>query len=857
MSSPTKVVIFNPTSTLFDIVNGVDGVIVPSSGAASAGIPVVLNPNGVIDPSLTSSGVSALVNSFTGLSSGNLVTLYISGGVLVMQPATASPTGHGVNAPEPPNGWYSPALGFIDASYNYGVTGTVYFSGSFKYTDTIGEFTANSVGDVVWLADSGDGLHSPGSITLTTPASQSSPPYSPLRQSVGLVTNYAGGVVTVSFNPSFPNSGIGTVTSVGLAVPSWLTISSASNPIIYNGTFTIASATGLAANQVLATPASGTGILSPRLLVAKDIPGVSGVTVSSTPPTTNQILVATSGTTATWQTFSTGSGTVNSGTGGQLAFYSATGTTVSGNANVTASVGTLTLGVPGSVVGSLILGQSNAFTTTITGAATSNWTMTLPPTAGTAGQQLQTNGSGGTTWVTPSTSQNAQIGTSYLAANSDNGKYISFKNTSAVTVTIPQAGASSQFLSGWYCFMQNLGIGQVTVVPTTSTINTFPNIILGTFQSAMIVSDGTNYECVFTKISSTDYYNSISAYMQNDAGVTACQNQIVMQDFSTSGNPMKQKGLNIFLETNAAISSNYDGLQVNVGATIASNTSASAGHVEAAEFSIFASGSAVTLPQINGVKIRTNVQASTAVQNVVGLNFYLPEVFGTVTNYTGIYMDSPTGGGVIGTSIGVTAGLTLNNLSAVTNEIGLVAYGASTPSTHGYGILSTGKTAGIVANDQTAVGSFIGHGGTFSSYPVVLHDGWYGGTGSPEGSLTAAVGSMFSRQDSTIGDSFYVKTSGSGNTGWSPSSTVGPIKTVSSTYSVTNSDSTINCTGTFTVTLPITGIATGKKFRIKNIGAGTVTIFSTANIDFTTSISLTIQGQGIEVQWDGTQYWLY
>jgi hypothetical protein len=80
---------------------------------------------------------------------------------------------------------------------------------------------------------------------------------------------------------------------------------------------------------------------------------------------------------------------------------------------------------------------------------------------------------------------------------------------------------------------------------------------------------------------------------------------------------------------------------------------------------------------------------------------------------------------------------------------------------------------------------------------------------------------------------------------------------VLSTYSVTNSDSTINCTGTFTVTLPITGIAVGKKFRVKNIGVGTITISSTANIDFTTSISLTIQGQGIEVQWDGTQYWLY
>jgi hypothetical protein len=40
------------------------------------------------------------------------------------------------------------------------------------------------------------------------------------------------------------------------------------------------------------------------------------------------------------------------------------------------------------------------------------------------------------------------------------------------------------------------------------------------------------------------------------------------------------------------------------------------------------------------------------------------------------------------------------------------------------------------------------------------------GTGSPEGAVTASVGSTFSRTDGGAGTSFYVKESGSGNTGW-------------------------------------------------------------------------------------------
>jgi hypothetical protein len=43
---------------------------------------------------------------------------------------------------------------------------------------------------------------------------------------------------------------------------------------------------------------------------------------------------------------------------------------------------------------------------------------------------------------------------------------------------------------------------------------------------------------------------------------------------------------------------------------------------------------------------------------------------------------------------------------------------------------------------------------------------WFSGAYDPEGSLTAVVGSLFSRSNGGAGTSFYVKESGTGNTGW-------------------------------------------------------------------------------------------
>lgn len=73
-----------------------------------------------------------------------------------------------------------------------------------------------------------------------------------------------------------------------------------------------------------------------------------------------------------------GGGTVSSGHTGELAFYAATGTTVTGNTNAIMTTGKLTLGIAGSSQGSLALSGSTSGTTTLAAPTTASGTMTLP-----------------------------------------------------------------------------------------------------------------------------------------------------------------------------------------------------------------------------------------------------------------------------------------------------------------------------------------------------------------------------------------------------------------------------------------------------------------------------------------------
>lgn len=94
--------------------------------------------------------------------------------------------------------------------------------------------------------------------------------------------------------------------------------------------------------------------------------------------------------------------------------------------------------------------------------------------------------------VVPS-SVNNQTGTTYTYLNSDRTKLVTHSNASAIAASLPQAGASSQFVSGWFMFVENRGAGTLTITPTTSTIDGAASLALTQHQGVLIVSDGTNY----------------------------------------------------------------------------------------------------------------------------------------------------------------------------------------------------------------------------------------------------------------------------------------------------------------------------------------------------------------------------
>jgi len=65
-------------------------------------------------------------------------------------------------------------------------------------------------------------------------------------------------------------SGSGTVTSVALTVPSWLTV--AGSPVTSSGTLAVTATSGQTANYFLAAPNGSSGTITPRAMVAADVP---------------------------------------------------------------------------------------------------------------------------------------------------------------------------------------------------------------------------------------------------------------------------------------------------------------------------------------------------------------------------------------------------------------------------------------------------------------------------------------------------------------------------------------------------------------------------------------------------------
>ena len=145
----------------------------------------------------------------------------------------------------------------------------------------------------------------------------------------------------------------------------------------------------------------------------------TGFTIPSTNGTSGQVLTANTNGLASWTTVTAGgSGTVNSGTAGSVAFYAADGTTVSG----TGLIQVLTSGTAISVNTNLDLRSANdvrffnsgntAFTALQAGAVASPYTLTLPIALPGTGSSIMVSDSSGNMAFAPITG----LGISVLAS---------------------------------------------------------------------------------------------------------------------------------------------------------------------------------------------------------------------------------------------------------------------------------------------------------------------------------------------------------------------------------------------------------------------------------------------------------
>jgi len=170
-------------------------------------------------------------------------------------------------------------------------------------------------------------------------------------------TNAATGQWKKATASQLASGGAGTVTSVAMTTPSWLSVSG--SPITDSGTLAVSAAAGQTANRVLASPDGSSGAVSLRALVADDIPSLTTSKISDFSSWTGSTSIASVGTIATGTWHATAIGTAYGGTGldassatnGQLLIGTGSGlalATLTAGANITITNGSGTIEIASS-----------------------------------------------------------------------------------------------------------------------------------------------------------------------------------------------------------------------------------------------------------------------------------------------------------------------------------------------------------------------------------------------------------------------------------------------------------------------------------------------------------------------------
>ncbi len=110
------------------------------------------------------------------------------------------------------------------------------------------------------------------------------------------------------------------------------------------------------------------------------------------------------------------------------------------------------------------------------------------------------NGLGTTATGTTNLQVNVSMGVRAVTATTDTivaadcGGLVTYNNSSAVAVAMPQAGLGGNFAAGCPITIHNYGSGAVTLTPANSTIGGTTSQVVNSSKGCLVVSDGTNWQ---------------------------------------------------------------------------------------------------------------------------------------------------------------------------------------------------------------------------------------------------------------------------------------------------------------------------------------------------------------------------